>query len=253
MKYIVMAFAMLFSTSAIADSILVVNSGSDTGGFKQMLTDVSANVEHEFVQAGNPVITSSYFNKENVVTMWSSEWPGDKSINSPEINNDNIVALMTYETMICSRSMKSFDEMKGKSVKIATWGSDTVKRFLTTLGNQKDIDFVVVPFGGSGSTTKGYVGGDADTVFTITTRQKAVEQSAGTKCFAFSANGDLGFRFVDAMITVNSVNGTTNQLREIVTNESRKKYWKEKYSGTVTYTHGDLAAIFNEAVVNFTP
>lgn len=253
MKYIIIAFTMLFSTSVFANSILVVNSGNDAGVFKQILTDVFANVDHEFIQAGNPVIASSYFNKENVVTIWSSEWPSNKTINSPEINNDNIVALMTYETMMCSRSMKSFEEMKGKTVKIATWGTDVVKRFITTLGNQKDINFVIVPFGGSGSTTKGYVAGDADTVFTITTRQKAVEQSAGTKCFAFSANGDLGFRFVDAMITINSVNGTTNKLREIVTNESEKKYWKEKYSGTVTYTYGDFVTIFDEAVVNFTP
>lgn len=242
--------ATVFATSAVAETINIVNPGSEEGAFRQVLTTIGEQVDHNFVQANNPVTAYSYMSNDNVLTVWSSEWPGDSDIKSPVINEDNIVALMTYETLMCSRQYKSLDEMAGQQIKIATWGSDPVAKFLNKLGSDIGVDFIVVPFDGSGSTTKGYIAGDADTVFTITTRQGALEEDKETNCFAFSANGDLGFRFVDAIITVNASQEITKHLREVVAALRETAEWKDKFSGTSTYI-GNVQSMYDEAVINF--
>ena len=253
-KLITTLAAIFIATSAHAE-ITIVNPGSEEGAFRQVLTTIGQEVEHDFVQANNPVTAYSYIDGAStpVLTVWSSEWPGDADMQSPAIGADNLVALMTYETMMCSRQFANLDAMAGQDVKIATWGSEPVAKFLTVLGIQKDINFIVVPFGGSGSTTKGYLGGDADTVFTITTRQSAIEQDNATSCIAFSTDGDLGFRFVDAIATVNADKVTTNNIRNIVTELSTTQEWKDKFSGTVTYVGGTgkNVSMFDSAVINF--
>ncbi len=246
--------ATMLATTAQAE-MTIVNPGSEEGAFRQVLTTIGQEVDHSFVQANNPVTAYSYIDGAStpVLTVWSSEWPGDADMQSPAIDADNLVALMTYETMMCSRQFANLDAMAGQDVKIATWGSEPVAKFLTALGAEKDINFVVVPFGGSGSTTKGYIAGDADTVFTITTRQGTIEEDSATSCIAFSATGDLGFRFVDAIVTVDAEENTTQGLRTLVSELSNSEEWNDKFSGTVTYVGGsDInIAMFKEAVVNF--
>jgi hypothetical protein len=253
-KLITTLAAIFIATSAHAE-ITIVNPGSEEGAFRQVLTTIGQEVEHDFVQANNPVTAYSYIDGAStpVLTVWSSEWPGDADMQSPAIGADNLVALMTYETMMCSRQFANLDAMAGQDVKIATWGSEPVAKFLTVLGIEKDINFVVVPFGGSGSTTKGYIAGDADTVFTITTRQSAIEEDSATSCIAFSADGELGFRFVDAIATVGADTATTDGLRTLVGTLSNTAEWNDKFGGTVTYVGGTGANVFmfEEAVVNF--
>lgn len=254
MKKLITALAIFFATSAQAE-MTIVNPGSEEGVFRQILTTIGDKVEHDFVQANNPVTAYSYIEGANdpVLTVWSSEWPGDTKLKSPAINKTNLVALMTYETMMCSREFTDLESMSGKDVKIATWGSEPVAKFLTALGNEKDINFIVVPFSGSGSTTKGYIAGDADTVFTITSRQGAIEEDGATSCIAFSAKGDLGFRFVDAIATVGADEKTTEYLRKVVTKLSATTKWNDKFSGSVTYVGGTTnnVSMFDQAVVNF--
>ena len=111
-----------------------------------------------------------------------------------------------------------------------------------------------MPYGGSGSTTKGYIGKDANTVFTITSRQSALEEDTSTKCIAFSEHGDFGFRFLDAIITVNANDALVNELRSTVTNLSNTAEWKSKFKGSVIYIgNGTDKTInmFEEAVLNF--
>jgi hypothetical protein len=251
-KLITTLAAIFIATSAHAE-ITIVNPGSEEGAFRQVLTTIGQEVEHDFVQANNPVTAYSYIDNAStpVLTIWSSEWPGDADMQSPAIDADNLVALMTYETMMCSRQFANLDAMAGQDVKIATWGSEPVAKFLTVLGIEKDINFIVVPFGGSGSTTKGYLGGDADTVFTITTRQGAIEQDNATSCIAFSTDGDLGFRFVDAIATVNADKVTTNNIRNIVTELSTTQEWKDKFSVTYVGGTGKNVSMFDSAVINF--
>lgn len=249
-KIIASLVAMAFATSAVAEPINIVNPGSEEGAFRQVLTTIGEQVEHNFVQANNPVTAYTYLSENNVLTIWSSEWPGNEEIKSPVIVEENIVALMTYETLMCSREYSSIDDLAGQQIKIATWGSEPVARFLTNLGSEIGADFIVVPFDGSGSTTKGYIAGDADTVFTITTRQSALEEDSATNCFAFSANGDLGFRFVDAIITVNANDVLTNELRDVVSALSNTNEWKDKFSGTSTYV-GNVQDMYEQAVENF--
>ena len=255
-KIMLIIMSMFFATSLYAE-VLVVNPGSQEGAFRQILTTINSELDADFVQADNPVTAYSYIegtdSTELVVTIWSSEWPGDNSLKSPIISKDNIIALMTYETLMCSRAYNSLEDMSGQTVKIATWGSEPVAKFLKNLGAKYNVNFVVVPYSGSGSTTKGYVGKDADTVFTITSRQAALEED-GSKCIAFSEKGQLGFRFVDAIITINANYALTNELRSTVTNLSTTTEWNSKFKGSVTYVgNGTNQTIdmFEEAVANF--
>ena len=248
---------MFFATSLYAE-VQIVNPGSKEGVFRQILSTINdSGLDADFVQADNPVTAYSYIEgadeSTDILTIWSSEWPGDDKLKSPTITKDNIVALMTYETLMCSRAYNSLEDMSGQTVKIATWGSEPVAKFLTNLGAKYNVNFVVVPYSGSGSTTKGYVGKDADTVFTITSRQAALEED-GSKCIAFSEKGQLGFRFVDAIITINANYALTNELRSAVTNLSTTTEWNSKFKGSVTYVgNGSNQTIdmFEEAVANF--
>jgi len=255
MKFITTIMAILFASTVYAADLEIVNPGSEEGAFRQVLTTLGEKVDHAFVQANNPVTAYSFIEGSDapVLTIWSSEWPGDPELKSPLVDESNLVALMTYETMMCSRKFSSLQDLKGKTVKIATWGSEPVAKFLGNLEDATGATFVVVPFGGSGSTTKGYLAGDADTVFTITTRQTAIEEDAKTKCFAFSSNGDLGFRFVDAIVTVRSDKMLTEKLRELIAMLSTEQSWLDKFSGTSTYVGGSTKniAMYKEAVVNF--
>lgn len=254
-----MILLSMFITTSLYAQVTIVNPGSSEGAFRQVLTTIGSTFDHDFVQAHNPVTAYSYIDgavdgTEPMLTVWSSEWPGDDSLQSPKISKDNIIALMTYETLICSRQFNSLEDMGGKTVKIATWGSEPVAKFLNNLGAKYDVNFVVVPYGGSGSTTKGYIGKDANTVFTITSRQSALEEDTSTKCIAFSEHGDFGFRFLDAIITVNANDALVNELRSTVTNLSNTDEWKSKFKGSVIYIgNGTDKTInmFEEAVLNF--
>ena len=135
-KIMLIIMSMFFATSLYAE-VLVVNPGSQEGAFRQILTTINSELDADFVQADNPVTAYSYIegtdSTELVVTIWSSEWPGDNSLKSPIISKDNIIALMTYETLMCSRAYNSLEDMSGKTVKIATWGSEPVTKFLKNL------------------------------------------------------------------------------------------------------------------------
>ena len=185
-KYIIISILTLFFTNvSYAGSTTMVNAGSDSGAFHQMLSMIGDDLNSDFVQANNPVIAGSHFDKKNVLTAWSTEWPGDSSLPSVIMDENTIVAVSAYETILCSRAYNSLSEMNG-TIKIATWGeSPAVAKFLEDLGNANNVNFEIVPYDGSGATTRGYLGKDADTIFTIQTKQSKVE--ADGNCFAFSS------------------------------------------------------------------
>lgn len=235
MKNVLLTFALgaSFVTSAIADTT-IVNTGSDSGGFKAVLSMISENVDHNFVEAGNPVVASSYFDRNNVITMWSTEWPGNSEMPQVKLNEDTIVALQVYETILCSREFSSKEDMAGKDIKIATWGgSDPVTKFIENLASDVNATMTIVPYDGSGSTTRGYLGGDADTIFTIQTKQSKVE--ADGTCFAYSAKGDLDFAFIDVILSVNADTEAVQQYRNIVEELSTTEAWATAFDGTETY------------------
>ena len=236
---ITMLFTLLFINTSYAGSATMVNAGSDSGGFHQVLTMVADKLgsDTQFVQANNPVVAGSYFDQSNVLTMWSTEWPGDSSLPSVEINENTIVAVQAYETILCSRTYNSLSEMNG-TIKIATWGeSPAVSRFLEDLGNANNVNFVIVPYDGSGATTRGYLGKDADTIFTIQTKQSKVE--ADGNCFAFSGEGDLDFAFVDVLVAVNPENGALEEFRNTVSELITTDEWQSAFAGTATYVLDD--------------
>lgn len=245
----------LFATTASAE-VNFVNAGSETGVFKQMFDIVGQHVEHKFIQASTPVNALTYFNEGPSFTVWSSEWPGNPEFISPDITGDNLVALVTYDTIMCSRQYKSVAEMSGATVKVATWGSVAAERFLKQFGEANNITFVVVPYDGSGATTKGYIANDADTIFTITSKQSAIEEDAASTCFASSQTGELSFKFVDAMITVNADSDTTNMLRAEISSDITTAEWQDVFAGSTTVVATDentasLLDTYSVAVKNF--
>jgi len=126
------------------------------------------------------------------------------------------------------------DEMSGQTIKIATWGdSPVIEKFIGDLGNANNISFKIVPYGGSGDTVRGYLGKDADTIFTIQTKQSKVE--ADGNCFAFSANGDLDFAFVDVILSVNADKDSVHEYRKVVSELSTTEAWQSAFAGTATY------------------
>ncbi len=173
-RYIITILMLLWSHTAIAGgSATIVNAGSDSGVFHQILTMIGDKLNnHKFIQANNPIIAETHFDKGNVLTMWSTEWPGDESLPSVTIDANTIVAVTAYETILCSRTFNSLSDMSGKTIKIATWGeSPAVSKFIENLGKANNTTFEIVPYGGSGDTVRGYLGKDADTIFTTQSKQ----------------------------------------------------------------------------------
>lgn len=236
MKILTTIAAVLFATQSYA--LTAVNPGSEEGVFRQVLTDILEIAPGDFVQAGTPQTASVYLG-DNTLTIWASDWPSNTEINSPLIEAENIVALMATETIMCSKTAKSIDEVKGAN--IASWGSDSVVKYLATLGITD-----VVPYDGSGSMTKGFIAGDSDHIFTIQSRQAAIEE-AGGKCFAFSSNGDLTYRFVDAIVQF----GGDIEATKAAINQLSSTTWVDKFKGQVIYTDGDLKAVYDTAVEQF--
>jgi len=254
MKKVIVALSMLLTSfSATADdSYTIVNAGSDSGDFKAVLSMIGNQVDSKFIQANNPVVAASHFNNKNVLTMWSTEWPGDSSMPSVEMNENTIIGIMTYETIMCSRTFTSMSDMSGKTIKIATWGkSPPVKKFLDRVGKDNNINFVIVPYDGSGATTRGYLGNDTDTIFTTQTKQAKVE--ADGKCFAFSANGDLDFAFVDVIVSINASKTAVNNARSVVAKLVQSEAWETAFGGTMTYiiNSGAITSKVNSAISNF--
>ena len=248
-KYIItlVMLLMLPFTAFAKDITTIINAGSDSGAYKTVLIMIGDKIDHNFIQANNPIIASKYFNKKNIITMWSTEWPGDESMPSVIINENTIIAVQAYETILCSRTYTSVSEMSGLTIKIATWGdSPVVKRFLDNYGTANNITFEIIPYGGSGDTVRGYLGKDANTIFTIQTKQSKIE--ADSKCIAFSANGDLDFAFVDVILSINASNGALKEFRNVVSELSITEAWQTAFAGTATYVldYDNAPALINK-------
>ena len=233
--FVILMFATLSGNAGLAESFTIINTGSKTGGFNAMLTMLGKTINHNYVQAGNPIIGASYFDKEvNVITAWSTEWPGNNpQIPRIKVNEDNIVALTVYETVLCSRKFKAIDSLKG-SVKIGTWGdSPAVAKFIKSLGNKLGAKFTIVPYGGSGDIARGFLGGDIDTVFVTQSKQSKIEKDG--KCIAFSSKGELDFAFVDAILLINGELGNNLEARKAMLYAVNTEEWQTAQDGVVVY------------------
>ncbi len=241
MKNILFSFFLVaFATVANAGTT-VVNPGSDSGGFHAVLSMINSEIKGDFVQAGNPVVAGQHLDKENVLTIWSTEWPGNPETPRVDFSEETIVGLQVYETVLCSREFITMKDMKGKHVKIATWGdSPAVEKFIDNMAKDLGAHFDIVPYEGSGATTRGYLGGDADTIFTTQTKQSKVE--ADGFCFATSQTGDLDFAFVDVILSVNATDDNVKMYRQAVSELSQTDEWKSSFDGTVTYVVNDTNA-----------
>jgi len=234
-KYVSALAALLMISSATfaKDVTTIVNSGSNNGSYMTVLTMIGNEIDHNFIQANNPVIANMHFLNKNVLTMWSTEWPGDDSLPSVVMDANTIIAVLAYETILCSRTYTSLEEMSGQTIKIATWGdSPAIAKFIDGLGTANDVNFKIIPYGGSGDIVRGYLGKDADTIFTIQTKQAKVEVDG--ICFAFSANGDLDFAFIDVILSVNADEAAVNEYRQVVSDLAQTEAWEAAFAGTLT-------------------
>ena len=111
----------LFANTSYAGSTTVVNAGSDSGAFHQMLTMISEKLDNSnYIQANNPVVAGTHFDKGNVLTVWSTEWPGDSSLPKVTMDENTIIGVTAYETILCSRTYNSLSDMSGEMLKIST-------------------------------------------------------------------------------------------------------------------------------------
>lgn len=248
-KLLAILFAMTIFSAYARPTF--VNPASPEGIFKQLFTELGKDIDHTYIQASTPIAASPYLTSDPTLTFWSAEWPSDTNIKSPKFTKDQLVGLLTTDTIMCSREFKSVSEMKGKTIKIASWGSPAVRRYLYNFATSAGATFVVVPYDGSGSTTRGYLGKDADTVFTTASRRSALEADTITKCFAFSEDGSLKFQYVDAILALNGLD--TKQIRNLLKTKTVTPEWKAKFNGVRVLFDGDLIKIYSEAVSNFTP
>lgn len=248
-KFIFLISSVLVSTALFAgQKINIVNPAGTDGGTIQLLTALAEGSESEVVQAGTPVNALSYHSSSNVLTVWSSEWPAIPNMKNPTISPENTVGIMTYETVMCSREFNSIDAMSGKTIKVSTWGHVHASKFLKKFGDQHNINFVVVPYKGSGSIVMGYAGGDADTVFVAESRRKGVLADGKTKCLVSSAENQIDFRFVDVIITLNADKSLTDTLRKSLSANVAKTNWSEKFSGTRTFIGGNNLNYYYDSV-----
>ena len=234
--FVILMFATLSGNAGLAESFTIINTGSKTGGFNAMLTILGKTINHNYVQAGNPIIGASYFDKEvNVITAWSTEWPGNNpQIPRIKVNEDNIIALAVYETVLCSRKFNSLDAFRGKTIKIGTWGESTgVPRFISSLGKKLNAKFTIVPYSGSGDIARGFLGGDIDTVFVTQSKQSKIEKDG--KCIAFSSKGELDFAFVDAILLINGELGNHLEARKAMLYAVNTEEWQTALDGVVVY------------------
>ena len=232
---VILMFATLSVSAGLAETFTIINTGSKTGGFNAMLTMLGKTINHNYVQAGNPIVGASYFDKEvNVITAWSTEWPGNNpQIPRIKVNEDNIVALTVYETVLCSRKFKAIDSLKG-SVKIGTWGdSPAVAKFIKSLGKKLGIKYTIVPYGGSGDIARGFLGKDVDTVFVTQSKQSKIEKDG--KCIAFSSKGELDYAFVDAILLINGELGNKIEARKAMLYTINTVEWQTTQAGSVVY------------------
>ena len=84
MKNILFSFFLIVSASVANAGTTVVNPGSDSGGFHAVLSFISKQIDGDFVQAGNPVVAGSHFDKENVLI--NRGWIKKEFKNSLDIN-----------------------------------------------------------------------------------------------------------------------------------------------------------------------
>jgi len=253
LSILIISIFVAFSINAgSTEKFTIVNTGSKTGGFNAMLTMLGKTINHNYVQAENPIIGASYFDDVNVITAWSTEWPGNNpQIPRIKVNEDNIVALTVYETILCSREFKTIDSLKG-SVKIGTWGdSPAVAKFIKSLGDKLDVKFTIVPYGGSGDITRGYLGGDIDTVFVTQSKQSKIEKDG--KCIAFSSKGELDFAFIDAILLINGELGNKIEARKAMLYTINTEEWQTTQDGVAVYVPNgtndtELLTKYNNAV-----
>jgi len=250
---VILMFATLSGNAGSTETFTIVNTGSKTGGFNAMLTMLGKTINHNYVQAENPIIGASYFDDVNVITAWSTEWPGDnKQIPKLKVKEDNIVALTVYETILCSRLGEAAFHKNRNALKIGTWGdSPAVTKFIESLGKKHGVKFVIVPYDGSGAITRGFLGGDVDTVFVTQSKQSKIEKDG--KCFAFSSKGQLDFAFIDAILLINGELGNKIEARKAMLYTINTEEWQTTQDGVAVYVPNgtndtELLTKYNNAV-----
>jgi hypothetical protein len=257
MKRIFLLLAALLCINSYAKT-QVINAGSPEGQMKQTLIQIAEGTDYSFSQANNPIVATQLFKetKDLILTTWDSAWVSIDGIKDYKLPPESMLGVMITHTMICSRQHTSFDSMKGKTVKISTWGSSPVAKILKDLGKEHNINFVVIPYSGSGAAIKGYIGNDADTIFTISSRMSSVLQDTSTNCFAFSEKDEIKFKFVDGVFLLNGsqseVDGYRNKFQKLITEQK----WLDANKGTQTIiinkaNYKEVTKTYSDAVISF--
>ena len=170
MKNYLIIGAILFSTSAIADSLTILNSGSKTGGFSMQATAYSQDLADEFnVTLVNPgdrcVALGNLLPKIDgpVLMPWASDYEAvgrDGACVTYDINQGTVVRYDTSPVYVCSRG-GNISKDSGK-VAHTVPADGPLARVILEFNNEFGTSHTPVVYDGSGDARLAIINGEVD-------------------------------------------------------------------------------------------
>ena len=170
MKNYLIIGAILFSTSAIADSLTILNSGSKTGGFSMQSTAYSQDLADEFnVTLVNPgdrcVALGNLLPKIDgpVLMPWASDYEAvgrDGACVTYDINQGTVVRYDTSPVYVCSRG-GNISKDSGK-VAHTVPADGPLARVILEFNNEFGTSHTPVVYDGSGDARLAIINGEVD-------------------------------------------------------------------------------------------
>ena len=170
MKNYLIIGAILLSTSAIADSLTILNSGSKTGGFSMQSTAYSQDLADEFnVTLVNPgdrcVALGNLLPKIDgpVLMPWASDYEAvgrDGACVTYDINQGTVVRYDTSPVYVCSRG-GNISKDSGK-VAHTVPADGPLARVILEFNNEFGTSHTPVVYDGSGDARLAIINGEVD-------------------------------------------------------------------------------------------
>lgn len=233
-NYLIIGAAMLFSTSAMADSLTILNSGSKTGGFSMQSTAYSQDLAGDFdVTLVNPgdrcVALGNLLPKIDgpVLMPWASDYEAvgrDGACVTYDINQGTVVRYDTSPVYVCTRG----GDIAKDSGKVAhTVPADgPLARVIAEFNNEFGTSHAPVVYDGSGDARLAIINGEVD--YALLSKKHTgivMEADPSINCDTSLAasgpnslptstgNKKLAFGFDTVWLVLNADADTTNKIK----------------------------------------
>jgi len=234
MKNYLIIGALLFSTSAVADSLTILNSGSKTGGFSMQSTAYSQDLADEFnITLVNPgdrcVALGNLLPKIDgpVLMPWASDYEAvgrDGACVTYDINQGTVVRYDTSPVYVCSRG----GDISKDSGKVAHTvpANGPLARVISELNNEFGTTHTPVVYDGSGDARLAIINGEVD--YALLSKKHTgivIEADSTINCDvslaasglnslpASSGNDKIAFGFDTVWIIINADSDLTNKIK----------------------------------------